>query len=132
MGPTTLRFNLQTANDIALVVPGFALEEMTQARGLLASAGNVLVDGQRPTAKSGGLQEVLSRIPAASVLRVEVSRGAPASAEAAGQTLVVNTVRAQAVSSGTWLVQVKRPTEPVLNGRAEGALIRRIGDRGDK
>lgn len=122
------RFKPQTAYDIALVVPGFALEEMTQARGLLASAGNVLVDGQRPTAKSGGLQEVLSRIPAASVVRVEVSRGGPARAEAAGQALFVNIVRARAVSSGTWLVQVERPTEPVLNGRAEGAITRRIGD----
>jgi len=123
-----MRFKPQTAYDVVQNVPGFALEEMTEARGLIASSGNVLIDGKRPTTKSGGLQEVLSRISAANVARVEVSRGTAQGSDLAGQIQVLNIVRSAAVNSGTWTVQAERASEPELNGLLQGTISRRVSD----
>ncbi len=116
------RFSPRTALDIVELTPGFVLEEMAEARGLSAGGGNVLIDGKRPNAKSGGLAEALSRIPASAVARVEVSRGAAASSEARGQSLVVNIVRAQASGHGAWSLKLERPSEPRINVSGDASL----------
>lgn len=88
------QFEPQTALDILLRTPGFALvapDSDDMVRGFAANAGNVLIDGQRPTFKSGGLKAFLARIGAARVVRVELIRGAM-TGEAQGRTLVANLV----------------------------------------
>lgn len=93
-------FQPQTALDMLERTPGFLLSEGTLARGFGGGAGNVLIDGQRPTVKGGGITEVLRRIAASRVDRVVLLRGSDA-AEAQGQTLVANVVlRADAGGSG--------------------------------
>lgn len=97
----------QTARDMVARIPGFAIEDGGDARGFGANAGNVLIDGQRPTTKSQGLGEALNQIPAGAVLRIELLEGAAATALAPGKSLVVNVVRdPNAVSSGNLRVQV--------------------------
>ena len=98
----------QNAYDMIQRLPGFVYSTGSEARGFGGTAGNVLIDGARPTSKSGGLTEALRRIPAAQVMRIELQRGADISAEAAGQSVVANVVRYQGKSSGTWTVEMRR------------------------
>lgn len=82
---------LATANG-ALGVPANvqtvgATDAGAELGGFAGAAGNVLVDGKRPTIKSGGLEDFLSRIPADAVDRIEVTRGAQRAGETAGQGL---------------------------------------------
>ncbi|NVJ97801.1 MAG: outer membrane beta-barrel protein [Alphaproteobacteria bacterium] len=92
----------QTALDMINRLPGFLLDSGTEARGFGATAGNVLVDGARPANKAGGIEEVLTRIPAAQVARIEVRIGANSAGETAGQTMVANIIRKKDTSTGTW------------------------------
>jgi hypothetical protein len=93
-------FQPQSALDMLERTPGFLLSEGTSVRGFGNAAGNVLIDGQRPTVKGGGITEVLRRIAASRVDRVVLLRGTDA-AEAQGQTLVANLVlKADVAGSG--------------------------------
>ena len=47
------RFYPQTALDLLQRVPGFSLDTGAELRGFAGAAGNVLVDGERPTIKIG-------------------------------------------------------------------------------
>lgn len=70
------RFAPRNAHDMLLRIPGFALRENEQLRGLGQATGNVLFNGERPSTKSDTLITQLSRIPAANVTRIEVVDGA--------------------------------------------------------
>lgn len=85
-------FGVQTALDVLARTPGFALSQGDDVRGFGGAAGNVLIDGQRPTVKSGGVADVLRRIPAARVARVVLIRGGGLAAEAQGQALIANVI----------------------------------------
>src|SRR5258707_7461820 len=56
-----------TAYDMVSRLPGFAFDNGLSARGFAGTAGNVLVDGARPTAKTDDLNSILTRIAASSV-----------------------------------------------------------------
>jgi hypothetical protein len=57
----------------------------SDVRGFSGATGNVLIDGKRPTSKSESLEAILRRIPARSVVRIELIRaGAPGSTCRAG------------------------------------------------
>ncbi|MCT8002695.1 hypothetical protein NZL82_12495 [Sphingomonas sanguinis] len=114
------QFEPQTALDLLRRTPGFTLvapDTDDMVRGFAANAGNVLVDGQRPTFKSGGLKAFLGRISAARVARVELIRGAM-TGEAQGQTLVANLVLVEgADASGNANVQLRgAPSDGVTPG----------------
>src|SRR5512142_3269361 len=82
-----------TAYDMVQRLPGFLFDDGKTARGFAGTAGNVLIDGQRPTAKTDDLQSILQRIPASDVERVEVIRGGAQGIDMQGQTVVANVVR---------------------------------------
>jgi hypothetical protein len=88
-----------TAYDMVLLLPAFTFDPGGEARGYEASAGNVLIDGQRPSTKFDSLTDILKRIPASSVARVEVIRGGAPGIDMQGRTIVANIVRATAVTS---------------------------------
>ncbi len=95
-------FNAQTALDMVRRVPGFSIESGGGQRGLAGGLGNVLIDGARPSSKNG-LEAILSRLPAASVERIELIRAAIAGVDMAGQDQVVNViVRPGGGWSGAW------------------------------
>jgi hypothetical protein len=83
------------ANALQMIqrVPGFNLESgSTEVRGFSQAAGNVVINGQRPSSKSDSLDTVLGRIPASRVLRVELTSGNEFGADYAGKPQVANLI----------------------------------------
>ena len=86
----------RTALDIVRRVPGFTLDlGNTELRGFSGAAGNVVLDGQRPSSKSESLEAVLARIPASRVARVDVGPGDLFGAEYSGKAQVANLILSQ-------------------------------------
>ena len=83
----------RTALDIARRVPGFTLDQgNNDTRGFAGAAGNVVINGARPSSKAESLETTLARIPARSVLRVEVGPGDLYGAEYSGKNQVLNVI----------------------------------------
>jgi hypothetical protein len=70
------RFAPRTALDMLRQVPGFAIKQADQERGLGQATENVLINGARINNKSGGAVDELSRVPAANVERIEIVEAA--------------------------------------------------------
>ena len=120
-------FYPQTALDLLERVPGFSLATGAELRGFAGAAGNVLVDGERPTIKSGGLEDFLRRIPANAVERIEVTRGAQRAGETAGQSLVANVIRKPQSFAGTWSGELERNPAGLVYPRGEVSFTAPIG-----
>jgi len=120
------QYTPQTALDMINRLPGFVFDAGSSARGFGGTAGNVLIDGTRPTSKSGGLSEALSRIPASQVSHIEIQRGAIGAGEAAGQSMIANVVRLKNVSSGTWTVGVRKFGKNKIMPSASGTFSTRL------
>jgi len=82
-----------TAYDMIGRLPAFTFDDGTSARGFAGTAGNVLIDGQRPTPKTDDLLSILSRIPASDVDRIEVIRGGAPGIDMQGHAVVANVIR---------------------------------------
>ena len=82
-----------SAYDMVLRLPGFSFDKGSTVRGLAGSGGNVLIDGRPPLSKNDPLEDILRRIPAASVARVEVIRGGAQGVDMEGRTVLANVVR---------------------------------------
>nr|WP_294850097.1 hypothetical protein [uncultured Sphingomonas sp.] len=86
-----------SALDIASRVPGFQLDlgpdnDGQEVRGFAGTAGNVVINGSRPSSKSESLRSILERIPARRVVRVEVRPGDIYGSDYAGKPQVLNIV----------------------------------------
>jgi hypothetical protein len=82
-----------TALDMVRRLPGFTYDPGNpELRGLSASAGNVVVDGRRPAEKTAKLDDVLQRIAADTVERIDVVRGEGGGIDMLGQPVVANVV----------------------------------------
>ena len=83
----------RNALDIARRVPGFSLDlGNTEIRGFAGAAGNVVINGARPSSKSESLETLLARIPAERVVRVEVGPGDIYGAEYSSKSQVLNVI----------------------------------------
>lgn len=82
-----------TAVDMLNRIPGFTLENGATVRGFEGAAGNVLIDGQRPASKSDTLQDILFRIPASKVERIDIIRGGAPGIDMQGKTVLANVVQ---------------------------------------
>jgi hypothetical protein len=81
----------RTALDIVQRIPGFTLDlGANDVRGFAGTAGNVVINGQRPSTKSDPLDTFLSRIPASRVKRVEVGGGDLYGSDYSSKTQVAN------------------------------------------
>lgn len=82
------------ALDIVRRLPGFTLiEPDADVRGYAGAQGNVLIDGARPASKRESLEDLLRRIPAGAVARVELIH-AGAGVDMGGHAVIANVVRA--------------------------------------
>ena len=82
-----------TALDLIARLPGFAFDSGDSGtRGLAGTAGNVLIDGRRPSTKSDDLDQILRRISAGGVARVELIRGGAPGIDMQGRSVVANVV----------------------------------------
>lgn len=122
------RFFPQTALDLLERVPGFTVEGGDDLRGFSGSAGNVLIDGERPSIKAGGIEDFLKRIPAGAVQRIEVTRGAQRAGETAGQSVVANVVRKPQIVAGTWSAELERNSDGLVYPRAEISITAPLGE----
>lgn len=84
-----------TAMDMLGRIPGFSFDGGSGARGFAGTAGNVLIDGERPPSRGDSLSSVLSRVPASSVARIDIIRGGAGGVDMQGKPLVANVVRVQ-------------------------------------
>jgi outer membrane receptor protein involved in Fe transport len=82
------------ANAMEMVqrLPGFAFDGGDEVRGFEGAAGNVLIDGQRPTSKSEDLEETLRRVPASRVDHLELIRGGAPGVDMQGKAVLANVV----------------------------------------
>ncbi len=81
----------RTALDIARRVPGFSLDlGNVDIRGFAAAAGNVVINGARPSSKAETLETTLARIPANRVSKVEVGPGDLFGADYSSKSQVLN------------------------------------------
>ena len=93
----------RTAYDIAQHVPGFTLDlgatqtnqGAVDVRGFAGTAGNVVINGARPSTKAETLDATLARIPAQQVVRVEVGPGDLFGSDYSGKSQVLNIVLSQ-------------------------------------
>lgn len=133
------------AYDMVRRLPGFVLEEGDEeVRGFAGAIGNVLIDGRAPAGKQDSLEEVLRRIPAANVARIELIRGGAPGIDMAGHDMVANVVRlrrsaGQASAEAGMVIASDHVLRPTLHldasrewgeNRAEGAfaLVRELDD----
>src|SRR4051812_16263432 len=84
--------NPNSALEMVGRLPGFSLDTGSSVRGYEGAAGNVLIDGQRPSSKSDNLDTILSRIPAGKVERIDVIRGGAPGIDMQGKTVIANVV----------------------------------------
>jgi hypothetical protein len=94
------QFAPRSALDIVRHVPGFQLDlGSTQSalgsvdvRGFAGTAGNVVINGARPSSKAETVDTTLSRIPAQRVVRVEIGPGDLFGSDYAGKSQVLNII----------------------------------------
>jgi hypothetical protein len=91
------------ALDIVSRIPGFSINGGDGRRGFGDNAGNVLIDGDRPSTKTDDIFTLLTRIPAAQVDYIELTESAGGDGEARGKAQIVNVVRKKSIKpSGTY------------------------------
>jgi len=122
------QYNPQNALEMIERLPGFSFNGGAMARGFGGNGGNILVDGVRPVAKSGGLAGALSRIPAQQVARIDVFRAGIGAGDAGGHAVVANVIRDRRATSATWTVKTYRAPDGVIKPSMETIIARRMGD----
>lgn len=82
------------AGDMLRRVPGFSVVEADEdVRGYAGAQGNVLIDGARPSSKREDIGDLLERIPAASVERIELIYSGASGIDMGGYAVLANVVR---------------------------------------
>lgn len=91
------QFAPRTALDIVRQVPGFTLElGDSEVRGFAGAAGNVVINGARPSSKAESLETTLARIPASRVTQVEIGPGDVYGADYSSRSQVLNIIMSAA------------------------------------
>lgn len=115
------QFQPNTAIDMVARLPGFSLQdEDDDERGFGQASLNILINGRRPSSKSSDASEILARIPAETVTRIEIIDGASLDIPGlSGQ--VANIIVKSGSLSGSWryAARFEEGTEPQI---LEGAL----------
>ena len=95
------QFAPRSAADMIAQIPGFTISGSDGQRGFGQAQENVLINGQRISSKSTSAREVLSRIPATNVERIEIVEGATLDIPGLGGQ-VANVIATANGISGTW------------------------------
>lgn len=121
----------RTAYDIVQRIPGFTLDlgNSTAAtgvdvRGFAGTAGNVVINGARPSTKSETLDVMLARIPASRVIRVEVGPGDLYGADYTSKTQVANLILKEGGgAAGNVTVSANRHWFGAIIPNASGSVV---------
>jgi hypothetical protein len=124
------QYSPRSALDIARRVPGFALElGNADTRGFAGAAGNVVINGSRPSSKAETLETTLARIPAQRVARVEVGPGDAYGAEYSTRSQVLNVIlSAKGGLDGTVTASARRVYTGRIIPDINGSALIRKGD----
>jgi hypothetical protein len=87
-----LRYQPNTALDMVKQLPGFHLDDGDAVRGFTAAAGNILINGRRPSVKQDTPSDILGRIPATNVIRIDLVRGQMDGVDLQGQQVMANII----------------------------------------
>jgi len=87
------QFRPNTAMDMVGRIPGFSFDGGSDARGFSGTAGNVLIDGERPPSRGDSLFSVIARIPASGVERIDIIRGGAEGIDMQGKPIIANIIR---------------------------------------
>ena len=126
----------RTAYDIVQRVPGFTLDlgatqtnqGAVDVRGFAGTAGNVVINGARPSTKAETLDVTLARIPAQQVVRVELGPGDLYGSDYAGKSQVLNIVLSQqSGADGNLTAAAKRWFTGYVNTDIQGSTEIRHG-----
>jgi hypothetical protein len=119
----------RTALDIAQRVPGFNLDLGNEdVRGFAAAAGNVVINGARPSSKAESLQTTLSRIPASRVSKVENGPGDLYGADYSSKSQVLNIIlSAEGGLDGNVTGSVRRLYDGTLVPNGSASVLLRKG-----
>src|SRR5438309_8457109 len=125
----------RTALDIVQRIPGFTLDlgannnnngnGPVDIRGFAGVAGNVVINGQRPSTKSEPLDAYLGRIPASRVKRVEVGSGDLYGADFTSKSQVANLVLVECGAGGlsaNATITAERHYTSVVTPTASGSI----------
>ena len=130
------QFAPRTALDIARRVPGFQLDlgatqndlGAVDVRGFSGTAGNVVFNGARPSSKAETLENILVRIPAQRVVRVEVGPGDIYGSDYAGKSQVLNVILSAASGiDGNVTAATMRRYSGYINTDIQGSAVIRTG-----
>lgn len=118
-----------TALDMVRRIPGFTIELGDQdLRGFGQGAGNVLVNGSRPTSKSDTLETILARIPANRVARIELGAGDLFGAGYSGKPQVLNIALVETRgASGTITGTARRSYDGSVSPQGSVSALLRAG-----
>lgn len=123
-----IKYGPRSALDIVKNVPGFSLQRGdSEIRGFSAAAGNVVINGARPSSKSEDLETTLERIPASRVQKVEVGSGDRYGAEYSGKGQVLNLIltAASGIDGNVTASGNRRYNGKVVPNLGASALIKR-------
>jgi hypothetical protein len=102
-------FKPTSAFDMVQRLPGFSFNGGADVRGFGGAAGNVLIDGERPSSKAVPLQQLLQRIPVSQVERIDLVRDASSGLDMQGQPVVANVIRKGGASSTVAVQMLVKP-----------------------
>jgi hypothetical protein len=118
-----------SALDMVRRIPGFSIDVGDGRRGFGDNAGNVLIDGDRPSTKSDGIESLLGRIPANQVDYIELTESAGGDSEARGKAQTINVVRKKSSKiSGTYDGAVQIGEKHDVTPYGSGSLSFRKGE----
>ena len=120
-----------SAYDMVQLLPGFRLVEGDpDLRGYAGAAGNVLIDGRPFASKTETLADLLKRIPARDVARIDLIRSAAVGYDMQGYALLANVVRRSASQvTGRLEGEFVQFPHGLSAPRAAGGLSLRRGER---
>jgi hypothetical protein len=123
-------YNPQTAMDMIGRLPGFSFDPGANIRGFAGAEGNVRIDGELPASRGDSVGDILRRMPAAAVERIELITGAVEGVDLQGRTLVANVIRKPGVgAAGSARVSVGRFEDGRVSPNVELQAQRNTGLR---
>lgn len=123
------RYKPNTALDMVRQVPGFQIDDGDASRGFAGAAGNILINGQRPSAKQDQASSILSRVPASQVFGIKLIRGQVRGIDLHGQTSVVDVILSDdSPAAISWEVYSLYSTASPLRAGAQASLADRWND----
>ena len=103
------RYQPLTALDMVRQLPGFELKDGSGDRGFGSGAGNILINDRRPSAKQDAPSEILDRIPASIVKRIDLIRSQVRGIDLQGEPIVASIMLHDDVPAASrWKVAVRK------------------------